>query len=352
MKIGEFYSGKKVLITGHTGFKGAWLSILLNELGADIYGLSLPALPKALFTEANIESKVTSYKGDIRDPEVVVNVIKEVKPDVIFHLAAQALVRDSYEDPLNTYQVNVIGTLNILEAVRKHMSSCQLALITTDKVYNNLEWHYPYRECDELGGHDPYSSSKSCMELLISSYYKSYFEANNQFKLLALRAGNVIGGGDWAKDRLVPDIIRAVRNGVSVKLRNPNATRPWQHVLDPLYGYMTAIVIQGRGKLSAFETFNFGPEKTDGLTVEDFTKAAIQIFEKGSYDIDSDSHPHEAKMLRLDISKAKDLLKWRPQYDEQKSIEHTIRWYKETETGRMAYDMCIDQVHAFLKNIS
>ena len=326
------YKNKKVLITGNTGFKGSWLSMILKNMGAEVLGYSLkPDTKPSLFEICNLKNEVRTVYGDIKDNKLLEETVTEFDPDIIFHLAAQPLVRLSYKDPRLTYETNVIGTLNVYEAARKCSNLKAIVSITTDKCYENKEWVYGYRENDSMGGYDPYSSSKGCMELLSSSYRRSFFEKQG-ILLATCRAGNVIGGGDWAEDRLLPDFARAVSEDKNINLRNPLATRPWQHVLEPLSGYLAIGEKLLEGKKEFAEGWNFGPNDSDILSVKDILDESIKVWGKGSYELDKSENPHEAMSLKLDISKAKLMLKWQPKYNVQNAVEKTIKWYKEFYT--------------------
>lgn len=332
----SFFRGKKVLLTGHTGFKGSWLVYLLHHLGAITRGIALNPEENnlSLYQLMNGDSLVEeSVITDIGHPECFGNILKEFKPDIIFHLAAQALVRESYKEPVQTYRTNVMGTAHLLQAVLDAETDCSIIIITTDKVYENKEWIYPYRESDRLGGHDPYSASKAASEIVIASYRKSFF-GNDESKynhrgIAAVRAGNVIGGGDWSKDRIIPDIIRSLEAGTPVNVRNPNAVRPWQHVLEPLFGYLTVARLVHSNPIKYADSYNFGPQITDNLTVAELVETAIKIYGKGTYiKVPQTNAPHEATLLRLDISKALGMLPWKPVWNASTAIERTIMWYK------------------------
>lgn len=324
----SIYKDKKVLITGATGFKGTWLSIWLNKLGAKVIGYSLETqtIP-SMFNICNMNSKIVNIIGDVRDYTNLLNTFKEWKPDIVFHLAAQPLVRLSYKESINTYETNVMGTVNLLEAAKNTESVKAVIVITTDKCYENKEWVYGYRENDPMGGHDPYSASKGCAELVVSSYRNSFYSESN-IALSSVRAGNVIGGGDWAEDRLIPDFVRAVSENKSIVIRNPLATRPWQHVLEPLSGYLKLgeLMIEDNKKYSS--AWNFGPKDTDVLNVDKILKLCIKNWGEGSIELDIGYKPHEANLLKLDISKARSHLKWNPVYNVDEAIEKTINWYK------------------------
>ena len=328
------YAGKRVFLTGHTGFKGSWLLKVLSMAGAEVRGYSLaPQNTSDLYFALNGDSLCDSVIADLRDQQAIVKAIGEFKPDYIFHLAAQALVRPSYEFPSETFSVNAIGTAHLLDCVRLLKDGCYTVLITTDKVYHNNEWVYPYRETDRLGGYDPYSASKACSELVIDSYRKSFFSTNDfeiHRKAIAVaRAGNVIGGGDWSRDRLIPDIIRALSKGNAVKIRNPNSVRPWQHVLEPLWGYLLLGAKLTENPQQFSQAYNFGPELKDALPVIDMVELAIADWGGGDYILDQDEQPHEAGLLKLDISKAANELNWLPRMSAEKAIQNTVSWYKK-----------------------
>jgi CDP-glucose 4,6-dehydratase len=325
--FGGVYKNKVCLITGHTGFKGSWLAYWLNQMGAKVIGFSLE--PELSINHFDLLDKsYTSIIGDIRDYSQVYKVFETYKPNIVFHLAAQALVRYSYDNPIETFDTNVIGTVNVFEASRHCDSVKAIINITSDKCYDNKEWIWGYRENDPMGGHDPYSASKGCAELVTASYQKSFFNQNS--KLLASgRAGNVIGGGDWAEDRLIPDIVRAASKGISVKIRNPLATRPWQHVLEPLSGYL----MLGRklldGDIKYANGWNFGPDLENNVSVKTIITKVESVWSQVSYDISEDkNNHHEANLLMLDCSKANKLLKWTPVWDLNETISKTINWYK------------------------
>ena len=325
------FLNQKVLITGHTGFKGAWLTKWLDMLGAVTYGISLPepiSLPNHF---ENLEFKnLTNYFIDIRNKEELENIIVSVKPDFIFHLAAQSLVRESYVDPLATYETNIIGTLNVFEVVRKNLDQCILINVTSDKAYENKEIDYAYKETDQMGGFDPYSSSKGCAELITSCYERSFF--SNGIKLASVRAGNVIGGGDWAKDRLIPDLFKAAEEEKITEIRNPKAIRPWQHVLDPISGYLTlaqAISTNGNKFVGGW---NFGPLGKPQNVIAVIQKVS-SLFPSIKYKIsENTNHPHEANLLMLDCSKACEKLKWIPVWGFDDTVEKTTEWYKNFYT--------------------
>lgn len=330
----DTYRSKKVFLTGHTGFKGSWLLQWLHLLGAQVKGYALaPENAESLYSLIDGDSYCESIIADIMDALKLEQAILDFQPDFIFHLAAQPLVRLSYEIPAKTFAVNAIGTAHVLDAVRKLNKPCVVVLITTDKVYENKEWLYPYRENDRLGGYDPYSASKACTELVISSYTQSFFNpevfSQHHKAVASARAGNVIGGGDWAKDRIIPDIIRALQNGLPVQVRNPQAVRPWQHVLEPISGYLLL-----GAKLSAEPNkyggaWNFGPYSEDHKMVEEVMQVAIESWGSGEYEKPViTNQPHEAGLLKLDINKAVSFLGWQPKWHSLEAINRTINWYK------------------------
>jgi len=330
----SFWSGKRVLVTGHTGFKGSWLSLWLQQFGADVTGYALepPSRPN-LFTLAGVGDGMVSMNGDIRDGESLLKAVRICRPEIIFHLAAQSLVRKSYQDPVGTFGSNVMGTVNLLEAVRK--SDCVRAVVnvTSDKCYENREWFWGYRENDALGGMDPYSCSKSCAELATAAYRKSFFDRRGQgvgrVFVATVRAGNVIGGGDWAEDRLIPDLMRAVMSGKPVLIRNPHAVRPWQHVLEPLEGYLTLAEKLWEGKDEYADAWNFGPDEENTVTVE---ALALRIKERWGHEVqwlfDPAEHPHESRFLKLDSSKARSKLMWRPRLTLSQTVDWLVEWYQ------------------------
>lgn len=351
MELENFYSGKKIFLTGHTGFKGAWMSLWLNKLGAKVVGYSLEADEESLFNLVEVEKSLEkSIIGDIRNSAEIAQAVKDFQPEIILHMAAQPLVRESYADPLTTYQTNVIGTLNVFEAARKAGSVKAVLSVTTDKCYENKERFESYKEEDALGGYDPYSSSKACAEILTASYRRSFFEKEGIF-IASARAGNVIGGGDFSTDRIIPDIFRSVRSQKQVEIRSPNAIRPWQHVLEPLYGYLLLTKnLCEKGDVFA-KAFNFGPNSAAEVNVENLTKLLLQNLETGSYKINEDaSKLHEAGILKLDNSRAKSELNWHPKLSFEETIKLTADWYKNYLAGKI--DMkkfTLDQIENFQK---
>ena len=324
------FRGRTVLVTGHTGFKGAWLSLWLTEMGARVVGFSrdIPSEP-SLFTILGLKDIITDIRGDICDAKAIAKSVVDAKPEFVFHAAAQSLVRRSYNDPVDTFATNVMGTLNVFEAVRAANIPSVLIAITSDKCYENREWIYGYRETEAFGGHDPYSASKGCAEILTASYRRSYFSAvDAAVKLASVRAGNVIGGGDWAPDRLIPDCIRSLSAGKDISIRNPEAVRPWQHVLEPLSGYLW-LASQLSRDASYAEGWNFGPADDAVLTVKDVVSRIIRAWGAGVMHIDTAEHVHEAKLLTLDTAKARRRLAWHAAYDAHDAIEKTVSWYRE-----------------------
>jgi len=338
MAFADSYRGKNVLVTGHTGFKGSWLSEWLLGLGANVTGLALAPGPDApLFDQLGLAGRLDHGIGDIRDFATVQKAVAIARPDFIFHLAAQPLVRLSYEQPVETYATNVLGTVHVLEAARLAAAPCTIVAVTTDKCYENKEWLYGYREEDPMGGHDPYSSSKGAAEIAIKAYRSSYFSGeNSSIRLASARAGNVIGGGDWALDRIVPDCIRALAAGRAIPVRNKHATRPWQHVLEPLSGYLQlgaclADPALARLPEQAKGAFNFGPELDSNRSVEALVGEILKNW-PGEWVDQSDPHaPHEATLLNLATDKARHVLGWFPVWDFPTTINHTVSWYRASQ---------------------
>ncbi len=347
----EFYKGKRVVVTGHTGFKGAWLTLWLVKLGADVVGYSLnPPTNPNLFDTLKLNEKITHIIGDIRDLESLKGIFKRYKPNIVFHLAAQSIVRNSYIEPKLTYETNVMGTVNVLEALRTTLNEGSIIIVTSDKCYENKEWVHMYRENDPLGGYDPYSSSKGCAELVTAAYRNSYFNPdefgnNHRVALATVRAGNVIGGGDWAQDRIIPDCIRSLTNNRKISIRNPNAIRPWQFVLDPLSGYLMLGAILERNGKTFSGSWNFGPKGGEVITVKDLVSCVIEIWGKGEYVLDANKQPYEAKFLALDTNKALLYLGWRPIYRIHDAIKKTIEWYKEYYSNcKDIYEYSLNQI--------
>ena len=327
----SFWKNKRVLITGHTGFKGGWLSIWLQGLGANVAGYALPAeTDPNLFTLANLSHDMRSETGDIRDLDKLRNVVADFRPEIIIHMAAQSLVRPSYKDPVDTFSTNALGTVNILEAARHCDAVRAIVNVTTDKCYENLERDAGYREEEPLGGHDPYSASKGCAELIGSSYRRSF-----SLPLASARAGNVIGGGDWAEDRLFPDMVRSFVNNEVVAIRNPLSTRPWQHVLEPLHGYLILAERLYNDSTTYAEAWNFGPDDSDAKPVEWLADRICDLWgESASWAISSDGNqPHEAAFLRLNCDKAKSRLGWQPRMNLEQALSWTVGWYQGVQRG-------------------
>jgi CDP-glucose 4,6-dehydratase len=345
----ETYNNKKVLITGHTGFKGSWLTIWLLNLGAKVVGYALdPKTNRDNFVLAGLDKKIKEYREDIRNKDKVIKVVQEEKPDIIFHLAAQPLVLESYKDPIYTIETNTIGTSNILEAFRLSNRTKVLIVVTTDKVYENKEWDWGYREIDRLGGNDIYSASKSAAEIIVNAYRKSFLE--NSGKLLAVvRAGNVIGGGDWSMYRIVPDCIKAIEKNSEIKIRNPKSIRPWQHVLEPLGGYLLLGEKLLKGNKIFADAWNFGPISSNCIEVQALVNLIIKYFKKGRYKIiKSKNKNSEAKILKLDISKVNNYLKWYPVLNINEIVELTVEWYKKYSDSDV-YQMCINQINRYME---
>ena len=348
-----FWANRRVLITGHTGFKGAWLTLWLRELGAEVSGLALPpATDPALFSLACGDALAHNSFADLRDPAAVRDAFAATRPEVVIHLAAQSLVRPSFEDPVGTYATNVMGTVHVLEAARHQNSVRALLVVTSDKAYENREWHWAYREDEAMGGHDPYSSSKGCAELVTAAYRRSFFAAGTTGQgtgVASARAGNVIGGGDWALDRLVPDCARAFLRGDKVMIRNPHSTRPWQHVLEPLAGYlMLAERLAGPDRDRFAAAWNFGPRESDALSVGEVVDiVARQWGGTAGWEGDHSPKPHEARYLKVDASKARAQLGWRPVLDVHEALAWSVDWYRRQAAGESARDLCLEQIACF-----
>jgi len=332
MNYFEVFKDKKILITGHTGFKGTWLTAWLKLLGSEIVGISLDIVSDpSHFLEANLDDGIKDYRVDIRDREKIIEITKKERPDFIFHLAAQSLVRESYLNPVDTWSTNLMGTLNILEALRNVDKKCTAVIITSDKCYDNVEWVWGYKETDSLGGPDPYSSSKGAAELLIKSYLKSFFASEDcEVRIASARAGNVIGGGDWAKDRIIPDCVKAWSQDKIVQLRNPNATRPWQHVLEPLSGYLRLAYDLDKSRRLHGEPFNFGPPAQQNQSVSELVEVMSHYWDKVRWEDISKrvDQPYESGLLKLNCDKALHELNWKAVMDFEETISMTAEWYK------------------------
>lgn len=343
--------GKRVLVTGDTGFKGSWLSLWLHLLGADVTGYALqPEYEKNHFTMLELDKFITHVDGDIRDLEHIYRVFEDCQPEFVFHLAAQALVRRSYEEPKLTIDTNVGGSVNILECVRMTSSVRSIIFVTSDKCYRNNEWIFGYRENDPLGGHDPYSASKAAAEIVFSSYVNSFFSKYIHLGISSVRAGNVIGGGDWSTDRIVPDSIKALEAGRPIILRNPGAKRPWQHVLEPLYGYMMLAVKQYHEPQKYSSAWNFGPAIDSIRPVQDLASEVVKSWGEGSIKIESSSNaPHEAGLLNLNCDKANQVLGWRPCWDFATTVLKTVVWYQEVARGVSGQKVSRKQIEEFME---
>lgn len=341
------YAGKKVFVTGHTGFKGAWLCEMLLALGAKVHGYALkPPTRPALFTQLRLSNRIASHTiGDVRDLDALTAAVRAARPDYVFHLAAQPLVLTSYAEPVATFDVNVMGTVNLLEAVRRVGGACSVVCITTDKCYENDNAGRAFVETNPMGGSDPYSASKGACEIAIASYRRSFFSGGSPVKVASARAGNVIGGGDWALDRIVPDAMRAFLSGKMLTVRNAKSTRPWQHVLEPLSGYLAL------GASAYAEAFNFGPDERTVKTVGQLVKELRKAFPEGQVEDRTDPRaPKEAKLLRLDSTKAKTLLGWTPRWNFARTIRETAHWYKQVADGASPLDLTQRQISAFLED--
>ncbi len=344
----DFWRRKRVLLTGHTGFKGGWLAIWLQRLGVEITGIALaPSTSPNLYELAQIQQGMSSHLCDIRDASKLTQIIRDARPEVIFHLAAQPLVRASYRDPLATYATNVMGTANVLESLRGLDSVKVAVMVTTDKVYRNEEWLYPYRESDALGGHDPYSASKAASEIVIASYRDAYFQQQG-VAVATARAGNVIGGGDWSEDRLIPDAVRAWQTDTPLEIRRPQAIRPWQHVLEPVHGYLTlAEKLWQQPELVG--AYNFGPQTHEAATVRDVIEQARTVFGRGQTVFgDGNAGPHEAGWLALETAKVRERLGVSPQWPLAETVRRTMAWYRSQQQGADARSLCEAEINAYL----
>jgi CDP-glucose 4,6-dehydratase len=356
-KLIESYNGRTVLITGHTGFKGTWLALWLESLGANVIGYSLdPQTEPSAFQASGLSDRILDIRGDILDNDRIFEVVKKYHPEYIFHLAAQPLVRFSYKHPRDTFDVNVIGTANILESVRILQSPVICVCITSDKCYANRECDYAYQEDDPLGGNDPYSASKAAAELVISSYRKSFFSSAQgpRISLSSVRAGNIIGGGDWAEDRIVPDCVRALVRGESIEIRNPGAVRPWQFILEPLFGYLWLALKMREEPDKYAAAWNFGPDHSNTVDVQTLTKKILREWGTGTWRIPSQNEnaPHEAGYLKLDSTKSIVRLGWKPAYTIDEAVQKTIEWYKEFYKGNNdMYNFSLRQVRTYMTDV-
>jgi CDP-glucose 4,6-dehydratase len=348
----DFWKGRRVLLTGHTGFKGSWLSLWLQLAGAELTGYSLdPPTSPSLFEAAGVSEGMTSLHGDVRDLAALQTAVSRHRPEIVIHMAAQPLVRHSYREPVETYATNVMGTVNLLEAVRRCRGVRVLLVVTTDKCYENRESLWGYREHDPLGGYDPYSSSKGCAELVTAAYRKSFFQPaspEDRVAVATARAGNVIGGGDWAADRLIPDIMRSIMAGTAVAIRNPEAIRPWQHVLEPLNGYLTLAERLWQEGETFGGAWNFGPDEADAKPVWWVTKRLTGCWGDGARSrLDPSPHPHETACLKLDCSKARALLGWSPRLDLPTALEWVVEWFRTYRAGGGVKEMTFGQIERY-----
>lgn len=343
------FSARRVFITGHTGFKGSWLAFMLHEAGAEVMGFALPPATKLNhFDLLDLDKKISHRLGDVRDNKLLANTLNSFRPEFVFHLAAQALVRPSYDSPADTFSTNVMGSVNLLDAVRQCDSVRSLVYITSDKCYENVEWIWGYRENDPLGGRDPYSASKAAAEIVFSSYSRSFLDQRPQLGAASARAGNVIGGGDWAMDRIVPDCIRSIEAGDTVQLRNPSATRPWQHVLEPLSGYLLLAERLYKEPKRWGGSWNFGPSTQETRTVESVAKAIVGHIGKGCVEVaQSPTQIHEARLLQLNCDKAHQLLGWYPRWSVDQTLEATSLWYKTLMDGGSAANITRSQIQDY-----
>ncbi len=344
----NFWKNKKVLVTGHTGFKGGWLSIWLQQLGAEVSGISLaPNTQPSLFELTGLAQTMESYELDIRNADALRHKIKLLAPDIIFHLAAQPLVRQSYAEPIQTFETNVMGSINVLDAVRHCPSVQAVVMVTTDKVYHNRENLQPYRETDRLGGYDPYSASKAAAEIAINSY-RNAFASECHAKLVTVRAGNVIGGGDWSADRLLPDAVRAWNQNRTLHIRRPEAVRPWQHVLEPLSGYLRLAQLMCQSPSCIETTYNFGPDIGGNLSVKEMMQLIqLHLPELDVSYGDGDEGPHEAGLLLLDINKAEQQLAWKPVWSVAEAIKYTLSWYKGMMAQQDVLALCLKDIEQY-----
>jgi len=349
----NIYKGKTVLVTGHTGFKGSWLAIWLNELGAKVVGCALaPTSNRANYVTSNLDKKLfADVRVDIRDYDAFNAVVQKYQPEIIFHLAAQALVRTSYEQPKLTYETNLMGSLNILESVRHNDCVKTVIMITSDKCYENVEQIWGYKETDRMGGYDPYSSSKGCAELMISSMRNSYFNPQNYHNhgkaIASARAGNVIGGGDWSDNRLIPDCIKSIEAGDDIVIRSPSATRPWEHVLEPISGYLLLGQKLTEDPIKYATAFNFGPKIEANKTVLEMVNKVVELYGKGNIVIESNNNLYECSLLYVDAAKAYKMLGWQSKWNLAETIAQTVNWYKKSLTEQDMYNFCVQQINRY-----
>ena len=356
--FGSVFNNAKVLVTGHTGFKGSWLSAWLVQLGAKVYGFSLEGQEDSLlFDHLKLKTKLAGdYRGNVIDAVAVSNAIHQVQPKFVFHLAAQAIVRTSFTNPLETFNTNVMGTLNVLESIRTSSVPTVCVVVSSDKCYENREWLYAYREEDAMGGYDPYSASKGCVEIATSSYRRSFFNEDSRQRIASARAGNVIGGGDWAKDRIVPDVFRSLKNNAPIPVRNKHATRPWQHVLEPLSGYMWLAANLASPSLTNLPlgdisgSFNFGPAPQSNRTVLDVVEEILKHTPGTWVDASSPNALHEAGKLNVAIDKAFHLLRWTPTWNFETAIEKTVAWYTAFENSSDCYEITLTQIDEYSRD--
>ena len=346
------YQNKTVLVTGHTGFKGSWLAIWLTMMGAKVIGYALePYSKKGNYCASHLSERLhADLRGDVRDLDILSDVVEKYRPEIVFHLAAQALVRTSYEQPRTTFETNMMGSLNVLECVREHDCLNTAVMITSDKCYENREQIWGYKEKDRMGGEDPYSASKGCAELMIHAYRQSYFNpvryAEHGKAVASVRAGNVIGGGDWSANRIIPDCIRSIEEGKPIQVRNPKATRPWEHVLEPLSGYLRVGQRLMEDPVKYATCFNFGPQLKSNKTVMEVVQTLVDYYGKGSVvDAGDPNAVHENTLLNLDVTKAYTMLQWEAKWDLQEAVRKTVDWYKEALTAHDMYDFCVKQIN-------
>lgn len=349
----SFWKGKRVFLTGHTGFKGSWMCVLLSMLGAEVTGYALnPPTKPSMYEVVGVDKLVTSIIADIRDEESLNRAIIKSKPDIVIHMAAQPIVREAYNNPAETYSINVMGTVNIFEAVRKISTVRAILNVTTDKVYENKEWHWGYRENDSLGGYDPYSNSKACSELVTSAYRNSFFNLNNyemhKVAVATVRAGNVIGGGDWAEDRLIPDCIRYSINEQPIIVRSPGSIRPWQHVLEPIVFYLLLCEKLVSDGIQYSSAWNIGPDAEGCITVGEVVTRVTRLWEGSSYRFEAIEGPHEAGLLKLDNSKAKSALGWSPVWDIESALNATVEWYSAWVNDKDMMSVTMKQIKQFI----